>query len=275
MLLQFSFLKSVPVPSYSWSRRSRIIPGLGTRTGSTILFSITARFCDIKLRRKCSFLSFWSIQTTRKYYLQREATRHRQVRPHCHAKWEQRSVGCTQLHKQQIKLSFFIYPSDVIVSFFVCTLSCPLKPLPMKVNCQRTRLMWLITILYRWPLHSAIWKWKWPKITMNKCFVSCTCTWWWRSKQGLLSNIQMIWNNQALMWIETASKCSEAGWPHYVQQWEHTARAGVRVLSMQMMFECAHVYLSALFDLSKTVHAQVHMSIQCTCVQWMWSISNV
>ena len=29
---QFSFFKSVPVPSYAWSRRRRIIPGLGTRT---------------------------------------------------------------------------------------------------------------------------------------------------------------------------------------------------------------------------------------------------
>ena len=32
------------------------VPGLGTRTGSTLWFSTTARFCDIKQRRNCSFL---------------------------------------------------------------------------------------------------------------------------------------------------------------------------------------------------------------------------
>ena len=33
------------------------VPGLGTRAGSTLLFSTTARFCDIKKRRNCSFLT--------------------------------------------------------------------------------------------------------------------------------------------------------------------------------------------------------------------------
>ena len=45
---EFSFFKSVPILSYTWSRRRRIISGLGTRTGSTLFFSTTARFCDIK-----------------------------------------------------------------------------------------------------------------------------------------------------------------------------------------------------------------------------------
>ena len=34
-----------------------IVPGLGTRTDSTLLFSTTTRFCDIKQRRNCSFLT--------------------------------------------------------------------------------------------------------------------------------------------------------------------------------------------------------------------------
>ena len=38
-------------------------PGLGTRAGSTLLFSTTARFCDIKQRRNCSFLTSSSIAT--------------------------------------------------------------------------------------------------------------------------------------------------------------------------------------------------------------------
>ena len=33
------------------------VPGLGTKTGSTVLFSTTARFCDIRQRRNCSFLT--------------------------------------------------------------------------------------------------------------------------------------------------------------------------------------------------------------------------
>ena len=37
------------------------VPGLGTRAGSTLLFSTTARFCDIKQRRNCSFLTSSSI----------------------------------------------------------------------------------------------------------------------------------------------------------------------------------------------------------------------
>ena len=33
------------------------VPGLGTRTGSTLLFSTTMRFYDIKQGRNCSFLT--------------------------------------------------------------------------------------------------------------------------------------------------------------------------------------------------------------------------
>ena len=40
------------------------VPGLGTRVGSTLLFSTTARFCDIKQRRNCSFLTSSSIAIT-------------------------------------------------------------------------------------------------------------------------------------------------------------------------------------------------------------------
>ena len=41
-----------------------IVPGLGTRTDSTLLFSTTTRFCDIKQRRNCSFLTSSSIVIT-------------------------------------------------------------------------------------------------------------------------------------------------------------------------------------------------------------------
>ena len=37
------------------------VPGLSTRTGSTLLFSTTARFCDIKQRRNGSFLTSSSV----------------------------------------------------------------------------------------------------------------------------------------------------------------------------------------------------------------------
>ena len=40
------------------------VPGLGTRAGSTLLFSTTAGFCDIKQRRNCSFLTSSSIAIT-------------------------------------------------------------------------------------------------------------------------------------------------------------------------------------------------------------------
>ena len=40
------------------------ILGLGTRAGSTHLFSTTVRFCDIKQRQNCSFLTFISIAIT-------------------------------------------------------------------------------------------------------------------------------------------------------------------------------------------------------------------
>ena len=40
------------------------VPGLGTRADSTLLFSTTARFCDIKQRGNCSFLTSSSITIT-------------------------------------------------------------------------------------------------------------------------------------------------------------------------------------------------------------------
>ena len=40
------------------------VPGLGTRADSTLLFSTTTRFCDIKQRRNCSFLTSSSIAIT-------------------------------------------------------------------------------------------------------------------------------------------------------------------------------------------------------------------
>ena len=40
------------------------VPGLGTRAGSTLLFSTTARFYDIKQRLDCSFLTSKSIAIT-------------------------------------------------------------------------------------------------------------------------------------------------------------------------------------------------------------------
>ena len=40
--------------------------GLGTRTGSTVLFSTTARFCDIKQRRNYSLSSSRSIKSQAK-----------------------------------------------------------------------------------------------------------------------------------------------------------------------------------------------------------------
>ena len=44
--------------------KRRPCSGLGTRKGSTLLFSTTARFCDIKQRRNCSFLTSRSIAIT-------------------------------------------------------------------------------------------------------------------------------------------------------------------------------------------------------------------
>ena len=40
------------------------VPRLGTRAGSTLLFSTTTRFCDIKQGRNCSFLTSSSIAIT-------------------------------------------------------------------------------------------------------------------------------------------------------------------------------------------------------------------
>ena len=70
LLVKFSSLKSVPDPSYALPRRRRRrrrrrIPRLGTRTGSTLLFSATTRFCDMKQERKYSFLTSRSIAKTR------------------------------------------------------------------------------------------------------------------------------------------------------------------------------------------------------------------
>ena len=40
------------------------VPGLGTRTGSTLLFSTTTQFYDIKQKLNCSFLISSSIAIT-------------------------------------------------------------------------------------------------------------------------------------------------------------------------------------------------------------------
>ena len=41
-----------------------LVPRLGTRTGSTLLFSTTTRFCDMKQKRNYSFLTSRSIVKT-------------------------------------------------------------------------------------------------------------------------------------------------------------------------------------------------------------------
>ena len=41
-----------------------LVPRLGTRTGSTRLFSTTTRFCDMKQKRNYSFLTSRSIAKT-------------------------------------------------------------------------------------------------------------------------------------------------------------------------------------------------------------------
>ena len=41
-----------------------LVPRLGTRTGSTLLFSTTTRFCDMKKKRNYSFLTSRSIAKT-------------------------------------------------------------------------------------------------------------------------------------------------------------------------------------------------------------------
>ena len=41
-----------------------LVPRLGTRTGSTLLFSTTTRFCDMKQKRNYSFLASRSIAKT-------------------------------------------------------------------------------------------------------------------------------------------------------------------------------------------------------------------
>ena len=41
-----------------------LVPRLGTRTGSTLLFSTTTRFCDMKQQRNYSFLTSRSIAKT-------------------------------------------------------------------------------------------------------------------------------------------------------------------------------------------------------------------
>ena len=41
-----------------------LVPRLGTRTGSTLLFSTTTRFCDVKQKRNYSFLTSRSIAKT-------------------------------------------------------------------------------------------------------------------------------------------------------------------------------------------------------------------
>ena len=41
-----------------------LVPRLGTKTGSTLLFSTTTRFCDMKQKRNYSFLTSRSIAKT-------------------------------------------------------------------------------------------------------------------------------------------------------------------------------------------------------------------
>ena len=41
-----------------------LVPRLGTRTGSTLLFSTTTRFCDMKQKRNYSFFTSRSIAKT-------------------------------------------------------------------------------------------------------------------------------------------------------------------------------------------------------------------
>ena len=41
-----------------------LVPRLGTRTGSTLLFSTTTRFCDMKQKQNYSFLTSRSIAKT-------------------------------------------------------------------------------------------------------------------------------------------------------------------------------------------------------------------
>ena len=65
-------LRNVPVLSYALPRRRRrrirrrpaLVPRLGTRTGSTLLFSTTTRFSDMKQKRNYSFLTSRSIAKT-------------------------------------------------------------------------------------------------------------------------------------------------------------------------------------------------------------------
>ena len=66
--MKFSFFKSVPIPSYALRQEEEgegdHVPGLGTRAGSTLLFSTTARFCVIKQDEAAHFLTSSSIAIT-------------------------------------------------------------------------------------------------------------------------------------------------------------------------------------------------------------------
>ena len=61
--MKFSLFKSVQVMlcQVEKDEEGDHVPGLGTRTGSTLFFSTTTRFCDIKQRQNCSFLTSSSI----------------------------------------------------------------------------------------------------------------------------------------------------------------------------------------------------------------------
>ena len=67
--MKFSSLRNVPVLSYACQEEEGeddrpLVPRLGTRTGSTLLFSITTRFSDMKQKRNYSFLTSRSIAKT-------------------------------------------------------------------------------------------------------------------------------------------------------------------------------------------------------------------
>ena len=62
LLVKISLFRSVPIPSYALPRKRRTKETMFRDwTGSTLLFSTTVRFCDIKQRQNCSFLTSSSI----------------------------------------------------------------------------------------------------------------------------------------------------------------------------------------------------------------------
>ena len=61
--MKLSLFKSVPIPSYALPRkrrkRGRPYSGAGYEDGSTVLFSTTARFCNIETKTKLLIFDFW------------------------------------------------------------------------------------------------------------------------------------------------------------------------------------------------------------------------